>query len=118
MERGFVSPAGHWTWPMPTSQSQAVRCGNLIWVSGQVALAAGAPRPVSNLLSAQITIAIQNLARVLSGAACSLSDVVKLLCFFDAPGPATTDISLPVLVYPGMIIKIDAFAMAEPDKGI
>ena len=35
--------------------------------------------------------------------------------FFDAPGPATTDISLPVLAYPGMNIEIDAFAMAEPD---
>jgi len=35
--------------------------------------------------------------------------------FFDAPGPATTDISLPVLAYPGMIIEIDAFAMADPE---
>ena len=35
--------------------------------------------------------------------------------FFDRPGPAATPIALPVLAYPGMIIEIDAFAMAEPD---
>ena len=35
--------------------------------------------------------------------------------FFPEPGPATTDVALPVLAYPGMIIEIDAFAMAEPD---
>jgi hypothetical protein len=35
--------------------------------------------------------------------------------FFEAPGPASTNIALPVLAYPGMIIEIDAFAMTEPD---
>ena len=36
--------------------------------------------------------------------------------FFPDPGPATTGIPLPKLAYPGMVIEIDVFAMAEPDK--
>jgi enamine deaminase RidA (YjgF/YER057c/UK114 family) len=36
--------------------------------------------------------------------------------FFSDPGPATTGIPLPVLAYPGMVIEIDVFAMAEPDQ--
>jgi enamine deaminase RidA (YjgF/YER057c/UK114 family) len=35
--------------------------------------------------------------------------------FFAEPGPATTGIPLPKLAYPGMIIEIDIYAMAEPE---
>lgn len=131
MDRTFASPAGHWTWPISTSHSQAVRCGDMIWVSGQLALSAGASQPVPDQLSDQIAAAMANLGRVLAGTGCSLADVVKLLCFYvndgsldeDAvleqvaarlpPGsnPAVTAVPVAYLPFAGALVEIEAYAM-------
>lgn len=130
MERKAVSPQGHWTWPVPTSHSHAVRCGNMIWVSGQVALASsGTSMPES--LSAQVSIATENLGRVLSGLEAGLADIVKLFCFYVSDGsldegqilsmiaaqlpsearPAVTAIPVSYLPFEGALVEIEAYAM-------
>ena len=130
MKKDPVSPREHWTWPIPTSHSQAVRCGDMIWVSGQVALS---PRgqPVPDALSTQVSAAMANLGLVLSELECGLADVVKLLCFYVNDGlvdedkflslvaahlpaearPAVTAVPVSYLPFERALVEIEAYAM-------
>ena len=130
MNRESASPRGHWTWPIPTSHSQAVRCGDMIWVSGQVALSSGGqlfPEP----LSTQVSATVANIGRVLSELGSGFADVVKLLCFYVNDGfvdedkflsmvaallpaeahPAVTAVPVSYLPFEGALVEIEAYAM-------
>ena len=85
---------------------------------------------------AQTRIAMENVARVLDEFGATLDDVVKVTTFYQgsasaealhenllirsnsyiAPGPATTGIPVPNLIYEDMVIEIEVIAMLENDK--
>jgi enamine deaminase RidA (YjgF/YER057c/UK114 family) len=131
MKKKYVSPPDHWTWPFPVSHSQAVRLGDMIWVSGQVGLPPDGGSPPPSELAAQVAAAVANLRRILSSLECGLADVVKMLCFYVNDGsldeeyvlrlvaaelppdarPAVTAVPVSYLPFEGTLVEIEAYAM-------
>jgi len=67
--------------------SQGTRAGNLIFVSGQIALDPGTGALIDDMsVHAQSHKTLQNLQGVLSGAGASLGDVVKVTIYLDDMG--------------------------------
>ncbi|MGF7159380.1 enamine deaminase RidA (YjgF/YER057c/UK114 family) [Rhodoligotrophos appendicifer] len=137
MEKRYSWPEGHWDWPVHVSHKHGVRCGQMIWVGGQVDLTSSGGVNNPHDLSAQIPRCIDNFAKVLAEFGCDLADLVKLLCFYvndgsldedrflaqvaaalpDGARPAVTAIPVPYLAYPGMVVEIEGYAMrGEKDE--
>jgi enamine deaminase RidA (YjgF/YER057c/UK114 family) len=106
--------------------SQAVRCGEWILVSGQVALkngqVVGAGDP-----AAQARQCFDNIAAVLTETGASLGDIVSLRCFltdnsayrgyaevkgmlFQNEAPASTTVIINALLIPGLLMEVEAVA--------
>lgn len=126
-------PEGHWGWTTPLPYSHGTRCGDLIHVGGQVSL-----DPAANVLNpgdmvAQTRRAMDNVAKVLAEFGATLDDVVKVTTYYQgsasaealhenllirsrsytAPGPATTGVPMPALVYEDMVIEIEVTAICD-----
>lgn len=135
MKQQASNPDGHWNWPVPFSHRQAVRCGQMIWVSGQMAMSVAGKLDQAADLPAQIATCMQNVGRVLAGFGCGLGELVKLLCFYVNDGsvdetdflskvgaalpagcqPAVTAVPTPYLPYSGIKVVIEAYAMIATD---
>ncbi len=104
--------------------SQAVRVGDLVWVSGQVGIE---EQGIATGLEAQTRAAFRNLIRVLDGAGASLRDVVELVTyhramddmavfakvkdeFFPEDYPAWTAVGVTALALPELLVEIRATA--------
>ncbi len=61
--------------------SQAVKCGNLLFCSGQIPLDPATGEMVANEISQQAERVMQNIAAMLSAAGCGFDDVVKTTIF-------------------------------------
>ncbi len=61
--------------------SQAIRCGNLVFLSGQIPLDAASGKVVEGDISAQTEQVIRNMQAVLKAASLDLSNVVKTTVF-------------------------------------
>lgn len=61
--------------------TQAIRCGNVIYTSGQIALAPATGELVGSDVQAQTHQVLQNLQAVLNSAGTSLSNVIKTTVF-------------------------------------
>jgi reactive intermediate/imine deaminase len=61
--------------------SQAVRCGNTVYLSGQIPLDPKSMEPVAGNMEAQIRRVFDNLAAVAAAADGTLADIVKLNIF-------------------------------------
>ncbi|MFZ6874157.1 RidA family protein [Undibacterium sp. Di27W] len=117
----------------PYLLSQAIKFGNLLFVSGQ----AGADddgKIVSGGFRAQSQQAFANLRRALEAGGSSLEDVVKVTIFvtdmgnfkevvelrrqfFTAPYPADTIAEIKALYDPAAMIEIEAIAAVRPHAG-
>lgn len=135
MEKSFAWPEGHWDRPIKVSHKHGVRCGQMIWVGGQVDLTSGGAVRNAGDLHAQIPHCIASFGRVLGELGADMSDLVKLLCFYVNDGsidehaflaklaatlpagcaPAVTAIPVPYLAYPGMQVEIEGYAMRGED---
>jgi enamine deaminase RidA (YjgF/YER057c/UK114 family) len=136
MKKRHAWPKGHWNWPIKVSHKHGVRCGQMIWVGGQVDLTSeGAVRHPGDLAS-QTSAVMANFAKVLQELDASLGDLVKLLCFYVNDGsvdetrflemvaaglpadakPAITAIPVPYLAYPEMVVEIEGYAMLGTDN--
>jgi enamine deaminase RidA (YjgF/YER057c/UK114 family) len=106
--------------------SQAVRAGDVVWVSGQVGM--DEKGMVGEGIDSQARLAFGNLKRVLAEAGASLADVVELVTFHtsmtDIRGfskvkaefipenfPAWTAIGIKELVMPQLLVEIRATAV-------
>jgi enamine deaminase RidA (YjgF/YER057c/UK114 family) len=107
--------------------SQAVRAGDMVWVSGQVGIDAQM-RP-GNGLSEQARLALTSLKTVMEAAGAQLSDVVELVTFhIDLRGgsrafaavkdeffpnnyPAWTAVGVTQLALPELLVEIRAVAV-------
>jgi enamine deaminase RidA (YjgF/YER057c/UK114 family) len=136
MHKRHVWPEGHWNWPIKVTHKHGVRCGQMIWVGGQVDLTSeGAVRNPGDL-AAQVRNCMVYFGRVLEDLEASLVDLVKLLCFYVNDGtvdeqrllemvgqalpegarPAVTAVPVPYLGYPGMAVEIEGYAMLGEDN--
>ncbi|MEV6218198.1 RidA family protein [Nocardia sp. NPDC051833] len=80
MQRQLINPPGTEATYDRLHFSQAVRAGNLIWVSGQVGIDRSTGEPADGM-DAQARIAFEGVRTVLEAAGASLSDVVELMTF-------------------------------------
>lgn len=131
MKKQHAWPEGHWDWPVHVSHKHGVRCGEMIWVGGQVDITSEGAVNNAYDLPVQVANCIGNFERVLKELRCDLTDLVKLLCFYVNDGsvdesaflamvakalptaarPAITAVPVPYLAYPGMIVEIEGYAM-------
>ena len=63
--------------------NQAVKCGNMLFTSGQIALDPATGEMVGNDIQAQATQTLENLMAVLAAGGAGPEDVVKTTCFLD-----------------------------------
>lgn len=107
--------------------SQAMRVGNVVWVSGQVGVDAQGHIPAG--LPAQTRLAFENLKSVFATAGASMADIVDLTIFatdmvtdmehfgpikdefIHAPYPAVTGVEISRLVHPDLLIELKAVAV-------
>lgn len=106
--------------------SQAIRVGDMVWVSGQVGIDENLTPGEG--IEAQARLAFQNLERVLAGAGGSLADVVEIVTFHtsmkDIAGfskvksefipedyPAWTAVGVTELAMPEWLIEVKATAV-------
>ena len=131
MEKQHAWPEGHWSWPVHVSHKHGVRCGQMIWVGGQVDITSKGEVNNPDDLPVQVANSMRNFERVLRELDGDLTDLVKLLCFYVNDGsldereflamvakalpagarPAITAVPVPYLAYPGMIVEIEGYAM-------
>ena len=124
-------PEGHWDWPIHLSHKHGLRCGEMIFVGGQVDLDPAGKVRHSGDLETQTAEVMAYMARVLDGFGADLADVVMLTAFYANDGsvdedaflasvgatlpagaaPAITAVPLPCLAYEGMLVEIEATAM-------
>jgi len=135
LPRRHVWPDSLWDWTINIPYYHGLKCHDMIFLGGQVSLDTQGHAVNPNNMRAQTAQAMVHIGSILAELGAGYDDICKLTtmyagppgtdalaenmqlrsAFFKDPGPASTDISFPVLAYPGMIIEIDAFAMAEPD---
>lgn len=120
---------------LPAAFSQALRCGQMLFTSGQSAADAGGEILAAGDLPAQSRIVLDKLQRLLQGLGADLYDAVKSNVFnvepgeqevwkeaalvrashFREPGPAATGLSLPRLPRDGLMLRYDVIAMRAED---
>jgi enamine deaminase RidA (YjgF/YER057c/UK114 family) len=109
--------------------SQAVRVGDTVYLSGQVAFGADGQVVGIGDARAQAVQCFANIRSVLKTAGAELSDVVKLTCFLvdgddfgayaevkkslftGGVAPASTTIIIKGLLIPGLVMEIEAIAV-------
>ncbi|WP_299845231.1 RidA family protein [uncultured Roseovarius sp.] len=132
-EKTHAWPVGHWDWTTPLPYKHGNKCGQVIHVGGQVSLDSAANVVDPGNMVAQTRRAMANVEKVLADLGAGLDDVVKVTTFYQgnasaealhenllirsnsytAPGPATTGIPMPALVYRNMVIEIEVTAILD-----
>ncbi len=133
LPRQHVWPQGHWDWPIHLPYKHGLKCADMVFVGGQVALdATGNVLEKGDLLK-QTVIAMDNIATVLDGFGLNLDDAVKNNAFYvgaagpdtivanqrirsaryTEPGPASTGVPVKFLAMEGMMTEIEIIAMAR-----
>jgi len=107
--------------------SQAIRAGNLLFLSGQIPLDPATGQVVSGGVVAQAQRVLENLMAVLQAAGCSAAHVVRTTVylvdlgdfaavnevygrFFESPHPARSTVQVAALPR-GAAVEIDAIAV-------
>jgi enamine deaminase RidA (YjgF/YER057c/UK114 family) len=132
LPRTVSAPSGHWRLAGPFSQG--LRCGQMIFVSGQVARSPSGEVRHPGDLARQSTDVMEHVGRILSEHGATFDDVVKInsyyvdggqgdawrrsidacRAFFRSPGPVVTGIPLRWLP-DGLMIKTEVIAMLGED---
>jgi reactive intermediate/imine deaminase len=117
---GLAEPISHFT--------DAVRAGDLLFVSGVVAVDADGELVGGDDVVVQTRQVLENMRRVLAAAGCGFEDVVKVTIFltdiddrprinplrqevFGTTRPASTLVEVPRLAVPGARVEIEAVAL-------
>lgn len=125
MAKTLVDPG--WAWDDSFFYSQALRVGELLFVSGQAAIAPDGSVVGGGNFEAQAHQAFKNLESVLKTAGAELKDIVKVTIFltdmtnfpklvelrqqyFSAPYPADTVVQVQALALPELLVEIEAIA--------
>lgn len=125
-DRILINPEGTEAVYESMQFSQAVKVGNMIWISGQVGM--DKDFSMGTGIEDQAKMAFQNLKRVIEEAGGSLADIVELVTyhvsmkemkqfskikseFIPSDYPAWTAIGVRELVIPGLLVEIKATAV-------
>ena len=131
INRTHAWPDNHWDWPVHLPYRHGIRCGNHVFLGGQVPLNPDASVACRGDMVAQTEMAMEYIRRILASFGLGFEHVVKINTFysgetgerdwkpnlrarfghFTLPGPATTGVPVPYLAYEGMNIEIDIVAL-------
>ncbi len=132
LPRSHVWPTDHWDWPVHLPYRHGLRCGDLVFLGGQVSLAPDAQVLDPGAMVPQTQRSMDFIGRVLAELGLGFEQVVKVNAFYtgsagqDAlrenaevrfsyfphdPGPVSTGVPVPYLAYEDMLIEIDVVAM-------
>ncbi|MEX2150858.1 MAG: RidA family protein [Steroidobacteraceae bacterium] len=120
-------------WDREMPLSQIVRAGDTLYLAGQVSLDDAGNVVGENDLEAQARQVFRNMQRVLASAGAQLSDIVRLTSYFtmdlslDASRrywavrteffgdhrPASTGLQVAGLLYPSLLLEVDAIAVVR-----
>jgi enamine deaminase RidA (YjgF/YER057c/UK114 family) len=138
--RKRLEPQGHWTWrggPAWGPIAQGWRVGNTVYVGGQVAVDERGQVIAPGDIEIQTRECYRNIERVLKEAGATLQDIVKITTylvydgelegpdfdafwvkmatvrasFFPGDGPSGTGVIVKSLVYPGLVVEVEAIAV-------
>jgi enamine deaminase RidA (YjgF/YER057c/UK114 family) len=144
MDRERLEPTGHWTWRGGAAWgpiAQGWRVGNLVFVGGQVAVDERGQVIAPGDIEVQTRECYRNIEKVLQRAGAGLRDVVKITSFlvydgepdgpafddfwvrmatvrasfFPGDGPCGTGVIVKSLVYPGLVVEVEAIAVIPDD---
>ena len=131
LPRQAVRPPDHWDWPIPVNFQQGVKCGNVIFVGGQVDLDLKGKSLHPGDLERQTRACMDAIRTVLKSYGADMDHVVKVNAFyrggasaetlkrnlairsscFSEPGPTTTGIPLADIAVAGLEIEVEAYAI-------
>ena len=139
-QRKYSWPEGHWDWYQHLAFKHGIRVGDLMFIGGQVDKTdQGEPLHTFDL-ERQTETVVGHIDTVLHDLGSSLKDVTKLVAFYASDGsidertflehvgqcliehgkgslldegPAITAVPLPCLALPGMMVEIEAIAIAQ-----
>ena len=136
LPRRHVWPESLWDWHVHLPYKHGVKCGNMIFLGGQVSLSKQGEAVFPGDLTRQTHQAMAHIGTILNELGANYDDVCKVMAvyegncgadalhsnlpirssYFSNPGPATTGVPLPVLAYESMCIEIDIYAMTNADS--
>ncbi len=113
----------------PYAIAPAWRVGDLVFLSGQAAIAEDGSIVGEGDFDAQLSQTFANIERVLEAAGATMSDIVKVTIYltdmanfpkivearkryFTAPYPADTTVEVSALALPELMVEIDVIAAA------
>ncbi len=133
LPRTFITPENHWAKQLGFPISQGVRAGDLLFISGQIAIENDQSVFAPGDLISQTRFAVGQILSILDDAGLDAGDLVQLRGFYaldayfdertieaeiasalgklDGPGPVLTLVPMPVLRPEGIVIEIEATAM-------
>lgn len=135
MKKQHSWPDGHWNWPIQVTHKHGLRCGDMIWVGGQVDLTSDGEVRNHGDLKSQTANVMKNFSAVLEEFDCSLTNLVYLNAFYVNDGSidensflemvanelpegtrtAITPVPVGWLAYDGMVVEIEGIAMSAED---
>lgn len=135
-----LMPEGHWDWSVPVPFSQGWRCGDFIFVGGQISADEHGVTIGAGDIEVQTRNVFENIKKVLNEAGADMADIVKFNTFyafegegdeirefwekmtkvrmeyFQEPGPAGTAIRCAGFAYPDLLIEVEAIAYAPEEN--
>jgi len=135
-----LMPAGHWDWSIPVPFSQGWKCGDFIFVGGQISADATGKTVGPGDIEVQTRNVFENIRAVLREADADMDDIVKFntfyyfegdgdaireywetmtrvrLEFFSEPGPVGTAIRCAGFAYPDLLIEVEAIAYVPDER--
>lgn len=128
------SVAPEWEWEKDMPPAPAVRAGNTIYLSGQIALAPDGKVVGEGDVAAQARQCFENIKAILKREGALMRDIVKMTTYFACPltaevtqeywkvrkeyfgdyRPASTGVSISALIYPTNLIEIEVVAVVAP----
>ena len=126
----FSWPDGHWDWPIHLPFKHGLKCGDLVFVGGQVSMNEHAEVVDPDDMAKQSHTSMNNIARVLGEFDLTLDDIVKLNAYYKLPAcinelkqsiqirghhlqnrqPSSMSIALKDLAYTGMLTEFEVIA--------
>ena len=100
LPRSHVWPTGHWDWPVHLPYRHGVRCGDLVFLGGQVSLAPDGEVLQAGDMVAQTTTAMDFIGKVLGDFGLTFDNVIKVNAFYvGSAGPEELARERPCAVF-------------------
>ena len=128
--KNFVEIDPGWKWDDNFAMCQGIKTGNLVYVSGQIALEPDGTLAGKGSMREQTRRVFQNIDAVLSRAGGSLENVFKITAYltdmsryaeysagrteaFQGRKPASTTVEVTKLAFEGLLVEVEAVAYIE-----